>query len=243
MYHMHHIPLAVITTSLLLPFAVGCGEIELPTREETPKTEEPATPADDEQDNEKTDDQGEAPGGSSDDGNQGSGNENNGDDNPNDDNPNDEHDADTPSNTAILTADGHILVGNRLYLSIIEYVGIQGDEATKAGETAKKYVEGTLKGWRIPTRNDAKVLTAVLTSETQWYGGSPMAVLNHALKDSDLEIYDLLSLYEGAGDNPSPIYYLSDGGTTAYTYAAGASQPFINVKASKKYRLRLVKDK
>lgn len=230
----HNIRLAIISASLLLPLTIGCGEIELPTRDETPTPEESAPPADNEEEDDKADNKGEEPEEKPDDGNQGNGSENTGD-NKNED--------DKPSGTAILTTDGHILVGNRLYLSLIEYRDIKGEDAKNVEATAKKYAEGTLKDWRVPTRNDVKILTDILTSDKQWYGGTPMAVLNHALEDSDLEDYDLLFLYEGSATTPTPIYYLSDAGATAYTYAAGATQPFINVKASKKYRLRLVKDK
>lgn len=234
--------LAIIAACLLLPFAVGCGEIELPGHDDGPTSEEPTLPADDDKDDDAStgDDNGEPEDNPNDDPSNGGGENGGDDDTKGDDNAPEDN---VQSGQATLTADGHILVDGRLYLSIIEYSGIKGDEATKAVETAKKYAEGTLKGWRIPTRDDAKALTAVLASETQWYGNSSLALLNHALEASELEEYDLISLYEGNGATPSPIYYLSDGGTTAYTFAAGASQPFTSVKANKKYRLRLVKDK
>ena len=259
---LHNIRLAIIAASLLLPLAEGCGEIELPTREEPSTTERPETPNNDKGDEGQTDKEDNEPEEKPDNENQENNNDDTNDDGSNnnkDDNttPDDNKDDnttpgikdedtppdDTPSGKAILTEDGHILVDNLLYLSVIEFVNIKGSNATNAKDIAKEYVEGSLAGWRVPTHDDAVILTSVLTSKTQWYGGSPMAVLNHAMEDTDAEYYFPLSLYEGSGDNPSPIYYLSDEGTTAYTYAAGASQPFTNVKASKKYRLRLVKDK
>lgn len=240
---LHNIRLAIIAASLLLPLAEGCGEIELPTREEPSTTERPETPNNDKGDEGQTDKEDNEPEEKPDNENQENNNDDTNDDGSNNNKDDNTTPDDTPSGKAILTEDGHILVDNLLYLSVIEYVNIKGSNATNAKDIAKEYVEGSLAGWRVPTHDDAVILTSVLTSKTQWYGGSPMAVLNHAMEETDAEYYFPLSLYEGSGDNPSPIYYLSDEGTTAYTYAAGASQPFTNVKASKKYRLRLVKDK
>lgn len=240
-----NIRLAFITASLLLPLAVGCGEIELPTHVNPLTPEEPSKPADEDKDEGgQTDNGSNEPEEGTDDGNQGEGNENESDDETRDDNDKGDQSQDVQSNgTAVLTSDGHILIGNRLYLSVIEYFNIKGDEAKNVEDKAKQYTEGSLKGWRVPTHDDVTILTGVLTSENPWYGNSALALLNQALEDSDSENCDLIYLYEGTSNPPSPIYYLSDGGTTAYTYAAGISQPFITVKASKKYRLRLVKDK
>lgn len=228
---LHNIRLAIISASMLLPFAVSCGEIELPLPTDTP-TQEPSAPADDNGSEETTGNQGdtpeEKPG--DDNGNQGDDNGNQGGDN------GDEH-----LGRATLTADGHIVIDGTLYLSIIEHRDIKGAEATKAISYAESYVEGTLTGWRVPTLDDVKILTDVLTSETAWYGASPMALLNSALEESELTNYDQLPLREG--DGTISIYFLCDGGKKAYTFDAKASKQLTDISAKKKYRLRLVKDK
>lgn len=238
---LHNIRLAIISASLLPPLAVGCGEIELPINHETPKQEEPSTPADGDQNGGES--REEPPSG---DGNvnQGDGNDNHGDGDgtPSDDNGNQsDGDGNQPSVRATLTADGHIVIDGTLYLSVIEYGDIKGSEATKAISYAESYAEGTLTEWRVPTRDDVKILTDVLTSEDAWYKSTPMALLNWALEESDLTNYDQLPLREG--DGTVSIYFLCDGGKKAYTFDAKASKQLTDISAKKKYRLRLVKDK
>lgn len=245
MPNLHHLRLAIISASLLLPFAVSCGEIELPTSQETLKQEEPTTPSKgDDSSNEGTDKNPDSP---KDNPNDGDDNPDTPEDNPNDGNPDAPEDnpfddsGDLHFGRATLTADGHIVIDGKLYLSLIEYRDIRGAEAATANSIAKSYVEGTLTGWRVPTLDDVKILTDVLTSETAWYKGSPMALLNWALEESELTNYDQLPLREG--DGTVSIYFLCDGGKKAYTFDAYASTQITQITAKKKYRLRLVKDK
>lgn len=243
---LHHIRLAVITVSLLLPLAVGCGEIELPINHETPKQEEPSSPADDDHNGGES---REEPPSGDDNRNQGDGNDNHGDGDgtpsDGDRNQSDGEPCDDNGNQqlgrATLTADGHIVIDGTLYLSVIEYGDIKGSEATKAISYAESYAEGTLTEWRVPTRDDVKILTDVLTSEDAWYKSTPMALLNWALEESDLTNYDQLPLREG--DGTVSVYFLCDGGKKAYTFDAKASKQLTDISAKKKYRLRLVKDK
>lgn len=221
-----------IVACMLLSLAAGCGEIELPTQK-VPESEVPATTDEDIPEN------GQSTG--NEDGKTNETTDDTTDDKSDDNRQEDDNDGDKDDlqiGRTKLTADGHIVIDDKLYLSAIEYRDIVGGSTTP--ETiAKNYEEGSLKGWRIPTLNDAKILTDVLTSETQWYGNSPMGLLNHALEESNLEV-DQLYLFEG--DGTKPIYYLCDAGTMAYTYAEQAQQQFTKVSTKNKYRLRLVKD-
>lgn len=146
-------------------------------------------------------------------------------------------DSDTPApgsiaagKHAVITADGHILIDGRLYLSVKEYRDIPADGST-AKAKASAYVEDNLSGWRIPTSADVELLLSLYRSESYYYGTGELPALNSVLRSVGIE----------------PLYtfefYLCEEGRSYFTLDLNAEKSVDAVQTKKKYRLRLVRNK
>lgn len=131
--------------------------------------------------------------------------------------------------------DGHIVAtisdGNALLLSTQEWANMTSlyyeADPTAAATVAAKYVEGTLTGWDIPTREQATLI------RDRW-GGNNLYALNATLVAAGLTP---LSLTDEKGDNAR---YLC--AAASYTFSFAAKSQFVAAgKTVKTYRLRLVK--
>lgn len=232
---LRHLPLLLFTL-----FTLGCSPLELPPSDDNShenvttdnnsddKVDGEGAGAEDKPDDNgenKSDDNGDAE-------DNGSGNNNaNGDENQNADGSSDQQTPDLHFGRTSLTSDGHLLIDDKLYLSVFEYRDVssaKGNYPTEAGGYAANYHEGPLQGWRIPTTDDVRILRDALACESPYYGDGDLRPLNDALTSRDL----------------TPIYrelYLCEGATLCYTF--DFQEQFRTTSKSKKYRLRLVRDK
>lgn len=206
----------------LLPFlAISCGEIELPqpdkTEQTTDKVDEGKKDDNSSETNEDNQDKSE-------DENKEVGNEEEG----NDKQPSE----DLQLGRASITADGHLLIDDRLYVSILEFADVPSaysDSPTLALEYAQTYSEGKLKDWRIPTVEDVALLQDVLAFvDSPFYGDEQLAVINkELLKRGETEI--------------CRERYLCDDAKKTFNFSAGSN--VTKAAAKTLYRLRLVRDK
>lgn len=204
----HHLFLLL----LLLPFlALSCGELELPQKDTVEQDSN-----DNDNDNDKDD------GDSNDD---------------NDDDGNGDNDGDQQTGQAIdfgracLTADGHLLIDDRLYLSLEEFWYVSsatGTKPTEAQDYAAAYSEGDLKGWRIPTADDVTILRDALACKSPYYGKEQLTQINKVLSENDLP-----GIYRER--------YLCDGATQTFDFVLDSKLSAAG--KSKTYLLRLVRDK
>lgn len=137
---------------------------------------------------------------------------------------------------ACFTADGHVLISDRLYLSIYNIKGVvsayHAESPTAAAEAAASYQEGNLKaGWRVPTEEEARFLIGIYSSSTSIYGDEPLPVLNRVLnaRGYDAIIFD-----------PDQRYLCADG-QKSFSFQQGTRISKAGTK--KEYCLRLVHDK
>lgn len=228
-----------LSALLLLPLLSGCGEIEVPMKEDehpqemvpgdTGQKEDDKTDGTDKaDDSDKTDDGDETPD----------------PENPDDPDGSEQPDDDTGVDTgeeqyvgeACFTADGHVLISDRLYLSIYNIKGVvsayHAESPTAAAEAAASYQEGNLKaGWRVPTEEEARFLIGIYSSSTSIYGDEPLPVLNRALnaRGYDAIIFD-----------PDQRYLCADG-QKSFSFQQGTRISKAGTK--KEYCLRLVHDK
>lgn len=208
---------------MLLSVVAGCGEIELPVKEdEHPQQTQPSQP----EKPTETDGSGEP------DTPQGSG---------------DPQEPDSPTTPgdetgesggqeqqvgeACFTADGHLLIADSFYLSISNVKGVVSayneDTPEAADQAAADYKEGNLtSGWRIPTEEEARTLLSLYASTTYYYGPEPLPVLNRALETME---YDMISFSER---------YLCADGTKTFCFEQG--KKVTKAGAKKEYYLRLV---
>lgn len=222
-----------VASLFLLVSLASCGEMELPQHDDAPNssTEQPkdGTPGDDNSD-------GDTPG---DDNTPG---ESNSDDATSGDNNNDSAtpgDADTPVGdlrigNACLTLDGHLLIADRLYLSLEEFWSVSsagGAHPTQAAELAAAYVEGNLKDWRVPTAQDVIVLQEALACVSPLYADEGTETL--PLLNRELDARGYCGLYRE--------WYIYGDAFTVFGFTFETT----TTKASAKtlYRLRLVHDK
>lgn len=208
--------------------ALSCGEIELP--QSTGNTEQPAEEGDDKERPTDTTGDENAPG----DNTPGNGNDTTGG-TPGDGNGTTGDDAQTPQDIVIgrvcLTADNHIIVDNRLYLSAGEFWYVSsasGSEPKAAQKLATDYTEGELRKWRIPTDNDVELLRDALACESPYYGKGTLPKLNQALESRELN-----GIYRER-------YLCSD---AAYTFDFLLDTNVAKASKNATYRLRLVRDK
>lgn len=243
--------LAAAVSLVLLLSTVGCGELDIPTPGEAPSPTDQAEPPAKGDDQPTTGDESPATGGDSPatgDGQPTTGGNQptTGDDSPatggdqpttSDDSPatGDQPAPDTQKNVfgrASFTSDGHLLIADRLYLSLAEYPNVPSAiSATPnvAGDYAASYVEGGLKGWRIPTKTDAELLRQVLAFiESPFYGADIIVKLNNFLEDRDFT-----GIYREE--------YLCDDALTTFNFSA--SGVYTDVGKTKLYKLRFVRDK
>lgn len=169
----------------------GCGEIELPQPDEGPDapTEQPdgnkgSSSSDDDRPSDGDDSNPEGSGSANGDDDSGSDNQDSID---NQDGAADKPAADLHIGNACLTADGHLLIADRLYLSLEEFKNVSsagGANPTEAAEIAAAYVEGNLTGWRVPTERDVSVLQDALACASPSYvdeGTETLPPLNREL--------------------------------------------------------------
>lgn len=222
----------------LLFLATGCGEIDLPQPDKDPVSEQPG------EGNEGTGNNS----GNTGTGNTGTGNTNAGDNTPGnnessdaggkdengkaeDSNPST---ADLHIGNACLTADGHLLIADRLYLSLEEFSYVSsayGSAPTQAAELAEAYIEGDLTGWRVPTENDVTLLRDALACSSPYYydeGTETLPPLNEELEKRG---------YEGIFRE----WYIYGDGSKVFGFTD--AETFAKASKSKTYRLRLVHDK
>lgn len=234
---MRRYPLLLCMFCMLLPAVVGCGEIDLPVKEDNPP-QEVLPDEDKEQDHggdaaggggETADPEGvgdvggadnaggaEEPGDGSDDGEVG------------------EQVQEQRVGKALFTADGHVLIDDRLYLSIFEIRGVVSaynvEDPTAAVRAAAEYAEGNLDaGWRIPTEEEVSYLRDMYASSTYYYGDEPLPLLNRALEARE---YEMISL---------DMRYLCAEGEKTFNFELGKKVTKAGAKTT--YRLRLVHDK
>lgn len=166
-----------VSLFLLLTLA-SCGEIELPQPDDgsNSPTEQPDGGATDDNGSSSSSDDDSSAGddnapGDDDSATDDSGNGTPSNDDQDSDNP-DEPAADLHIGNACLTADGHLLIADRLYLSLEEFRNVSsagGAYPTQAAELAAAYVEGNLKDWRVPTEDDVNVLQDALACASPSY--------------------------------------------------------------------------
>lgn len=211
---------------MLLPITMGCGEIELPVKEdEHPQQTQPTQP---EKPTESIpSDDPDAPQGAD---------EPQGPDSPT--RPGDESgesgDQEQQVGEACFTADGHVLIAGSFYLSVSNVRGVMSayNEVTPeaALQAAAAYKEGNLtSGWRIPTEAEARTLLGLYASTTYYYGPEPLPVLNRALESRE---YDMISFSER---------YLCADGEKTFCFEQGKN--VTKAGAKKAYFLRLVHTK
>lgn len=204
----------------LLPLlAISCGEIELPQSDKADKTEQTTGKVDEG----KTED------------NSGDNNEDGQD--KNEDEGTEEGNNDKPSqdqhfDRATITADGHLLIDDRLYISFYEFPDVPSaysDSPTLALKYAQAYNEGDLKNWRIPTVEDVALLhDALAFIESPFYGNELLAIINQQLtKRGEPGIYR--------------ERYLCDDAKKTFSFSADSN--VTKAAAKTLYRLRLVCDK
>lgn len=217
----------------LLMSAVGCGEIDLP-QADTPDVPT-QTPSGDS--NSGGDDTPSDAGGSSSEGggtsSEGGGASSDGEQN-NSDTGTDETDNDEAVAHAELTADGHLLIDDSFYFSVVEFRAIASANSTtkptEAADMANDYAEGNLdSGWRIPTEDEASRLRELFKSESDIYGDEPLPQLNRLLMQHNLMI---ISRTERL---------LCDEGRKSFNFDIGGKISGASGKST--YRLRLVHDK
>lgn len=211
---------AALCFALLLGYS-GCGEIELPGTErpadgqtETPGTDIPPATGDDPAPDEPAPEQGgETPG-----------------EDPTDPAP---EAKDLQVGRATLTADGHLLIDGRFYLSLKEWrevpSALNEAEPTGAARRAADYEEGDLKDWHIPTTEEAALLREIYCAESQFYGKEELPTLNKELYARELEMFY----------RTEP--YLFNEAREAFTLELGARTT--KATKTKKYRLRVVHDR
>lgn len=223
---------------------LSCGELELPqppaTEEPTPGNtdgttenpadgkDEPPTPSDDP---DSPDGDGEETGQTPEDGEGGG------------EGAADEGHPTPPANDRIfgkarLTSDGHLLIDDRIYFSVIEYrdvLSALSSTPNAAANIAAAYTEGRLTdGWRIPTLDDVAILRDALAGPSPYYpdpdapGSEVLPNLNQALDEAYL-------------DGIFRERYLCDGAKRCFTF--NVSESIQGAAKSTKYRLRLVRDK
>lgn len=203
---------------LLLPTLAGCGELEIPVRDEDQKNE---TTESDDNDNGQNKDEEEGDEGDNDENESPDEKEPTGDEKPH------------SVGYATFTDDGHLLIDDSLYLSVYEVRNVlsaYSDSPKEALEKAEKYEEGNMKnGWRIPTEKEVNYLLGMYASHTFYYGDEPLPVLNRALEAWE---YDLLSF---------DYRYLCAEGQKTFCFEAGKNISKAGTKSY--YRLRLVHSK
>lgn len=210
----------------LLVLATSCGEIELPQPDQGPGTQQPGKA---DGDKGSSDAGGSSDTGGSSDSSGSSDAEGKGD----------SGDSDVPATdlrigTATFTAGGHLLIADRLYLSLEEYSNVSsayGSMPTQAAELAAAYAEGELTGWRVPTEADVTTLRDALACASPSYveeGTETLPPLN-----KELERRGYYGLYRE--------WYIFGDGNSVFGFTFDETTK----KASKNqtYRLRLVRDK
>lgn len=222
----------------LLLLATGCGEIELPQPDKGPSSEQTG------EGNEGTGNNS----GNTGTGNTGTGNNDAGDNSPGNSGSSDAEGkdengkaedsnpaaADLHIGNATLTADGHLLIADRLYLSLEEFWYVSsayGSAPTQAAELAEAYVEGELTGWRVPTEADVYLLRDALACSSPYYydeGTETLPPLNEELKSRSYQSIDREWYIYGDGSN---VFGFTD------------TETFKKASKSNTYRLRLVHDK
>lgn len=246
MKRAHFLTSVAFMFAVLLPSAVGCGEIDLPQPDngDQPGNVDNGGGSDNHGDaggesgNGGSDNSGSGSGdnGSGSDnsgsgsGDNGSNSDNNGSGSGDNDSGDDLSGAMPAGQHAVITVDGHVLIDGRLYISVVDFRSIPGD-GTTAPATASAYTEGNLSGWRVPTRSDVDLLLSLYRGETWYFGEGELPALNKALEQAQLE----------------PLYlverYLFDGGRSYFTLDIKASESTGAAQDDKKYYLRLVRDK
>lgn len=216
---------------LISLLTVSCGEIELPQPDHAEQTTDNSN-----EDQESGNVNKEDNNGTNEEGNQ----DNNGENEDNNQNEN-ENEGDNSGNQpseginfgrASITADGHLLIDDRLYVSLLEIPDVPSaysDSPTLAFEYAQEYSEGELTNWRIPTLEDVGLLRDVLAYiDAAVTGKELLATINKELeKRGERGIYH--------------ERYLCDEAMRSFNFSSEG----IITKASSKtlYRLRLVCDK
>lgn len=221
----------------LLLSNMSCGEIEFPHQEETANESNTDTAPDNvdpSKDNDNPGEDSDSPSEGEDNKGENGDSPNEGEDSPGTDEP-DTPSPDVPQNQqfgpATLTADGHLLIADLLYLSIVEFSRVPSALSSTPNEAKSKadsYIEGNLTGWHIPTVEEANLLHQALACESPYYGQDPIVFLNRTLEDTGRNgIYREL--------------YLCDEGKQAFDFIFGNS--IVNATKTKKYSLRLVRSK
>ena len=239
MKRAHFLTSVAFLFAVLLPSAVGCGEIDLPQPD---NGDQPGNVDNGGGSDNHGDAGGESGNGGSGDngsgsdnsgsgsGDNGSGSGDNGSGSGDNDSGDDLSGATPAGQHAVITADGHILIDGRLYLSVVDYRNIPGD-GTTAKTKASAYTEGDLSGWRVPTRSDVDLLLGLYRGSDAYYGEGELPALNRALQKADFDTFYLTERY------------LFDGGRSYFTLDIKASESTGAAQAEKKYYLRLVRDK
>jgi len=127
---------------------------------------------------------------------------------------------------------GHLLVTENLYISLIEWTDLVSakneENPTQATTIASEYTEGELTDWRMPTADEAKELKSL-------YGGSNLAALNQ-----DLQSLGGTPLGD-VDEKGESVRYLCDDGMKTFSFANGTTVSGAGAKAT--YRMRLVHSK
>lgn len=232
MKRAHFLTSVVFMFAVLLPSAVGCGEIDLPQPD---NGDQPGNVDNGGGSDNHGDAGGESGNGGSDNsgsgsGDNGSGSGDNGSGSGDNDSGEDLSGATPAGQHAVITADGHVLIDGRLYISVVDFRSIPGD-GTTAKTKASAYTEGDLSGWRVPTRSDVDLLLGLYRGSDAYYGEGELPALNRALQKADFDTFYLTERY------------LFDGGRSYFTLDIKASESTGAAQDDKKYYLRLVRDK
>lgn len=149
-----------------------------------------------------------------------------------------------------INSEGHTIAmsedtgdGKRvLYVSLLEWNDVpsarcSGDDGTKAKSLAENYIEGNLTGWRIPTKEEARLLKTIYGCDFSTESYSPaLTELNTRITESggvDIDAW---------GVNGDPFRYLCDDGYYSFSLKNGSTIAQSASTLKTKYNLRLVKD-